>query len=188
MCGLAGKLAPSPQTPIDRHLLSAMADAVAHRGPDADGYYVGDGIGLAHRRLSIVDIASGQQPLSNEDGTVWVAFNGEIYNFADLRVELEGHGHRFRTHSDTEVIVHGYEQWGEACVQRFRGMFAFAIWDARARRLLLARDRVGIKPLYYTQPRGGGLVFGSEIKSILEDPAVDRSWSPEAVDAYLTLL
>jgi asparagine synthase (glutamine-hydrolysing) len=188
MCGLAGKLAPSPQAPIDRHLLSAMADAVAHRGPDADGYYVGDGIGLAHRRLSIVDIASGQQPLTNEDGTVWVAFNGEIYNFADLRVELEARGHRFRTHSDTEVIVHGYEQWGDACVERFRGMFAFAIWDARARRLLLARDRVGIKPLYYTQPRGGGLVFGSEIKSILEDPAVDRSWSPEAVDAYLTLL
>jgi asparagine synthase (glutamine-hydrolysing) len=188
MCGLAGKLAPSMQAPIDRHLLSAMADAVAHRGPDADGFYVGEGVGLAHRRLSIVDIASGQQPLANEDGTIWVVFNGEIYNFADLRAELEGNGHRFRTHSDTEVIVHGYEQWGDACVERFRGMFAFAIWDARERRLLLARDRVGIKPLYYAQPRGGGLVFASEIKSILEDPAVDRSWSADAVDAYLTLL
>jgi asparagine synthase (glutamine-hydrolysing) len=188
MCGFAGKLAPSAQAPIDRHLLSAMAAAVAHRGPDADGFYVGDGVGLAHRRLSIVDIAAGQQPLTNEDGTVWVAFNGEIYNFADLRADLERAGHRFRTHSDTEVIVHGYEQWGDACVEHFRGMFAFAIWDARRQRLLLARDRVGIKPLYYTQPRGGGLVFGSEIKSILEDPAVDRSWSPEAIDAYLTLL
>ena len=188
MCGFAGKLAPSSHAPIDRSLLIAMADAVAHRGPDADGFYVGEGVGLAHRRLSIVDVASGQQPLSNEDGTVWVAFNGEIYNFAALRADLETSGHQFRTHSDTEVIVHAYEQWGEACVERFRGMFAFAIWDARNRRLMLARDRVGIKPLYYTEPRGGGLVFGSEIKSLLEDSSVDRSWSAEAIDSYLTLL
>jgi asparagine synthase (glutamine-hydrolysing) len=188
MCGIAGKLASSPLTPIDRRLLTAMADCVAHRGPDSDGFYVGDGIGLAHRRLSILDVAAGQQPLSNEDGQVWVVFNGEIYNFAALREELEATGHRFRTHSDTEVIVHAYEEWGDACVERFRGMFAFAIWDARARRLLLARDRVGIKPVYYAQPAEGGLVFGSEIKSILEDPSVDRSWSPEALDAYLTLL
>ncbi|HEY7499688.1 MAG TPA: asparagine synthase (glutamine-hydrolyzing) [Vicinamibacterales bacterium] len=188
MCGIAGKLAPSPNAPIDRDLLVAMADAVSHRGPDADGFYVGEGVGLAHRRLSIVDVATGQQPLANEDKTVWVVFNGEIYNFPSLRVELESHGHRFRTHSDTEVIVHAYEQWGERCVERFRGMFAFALWDARNRRLLLARDRVGIKPVYYAVPAGGGLVFGSEIKSILEDPAVDASWSPEAVDAYLTLL
>ena len=169
-------------------MLTSMADSLAHRGPDADGFYVGEGIGLAHRRLSIVDVAAGQQPLSNEDGTVWVAFNGEIYNFAGLRTELETHGHRFRTHSDTEVIVHAYEQWGESCVERFRGMFAFAVWDARARRLLLARDRVGIKPVYYAPLPGGALVFGSEIKAILEDPAVDRAWSPEAIDAYLTLL
>jgi asparagine synthase (glutamine-hydrolysing) len=188
MCGFAGKLAPSPQAPIDRALLTAMADTVAHRGPDADGFYVGQGIGLAHRRLSIVDVAAGQQPLANEDGTVWVAFNGEIYNFADLRRDLEACGHRFRTHSDTEVIVHAYEEWSDACVERFRGMFAFAVWDARRRRLLLARDRVGIKPLYYAEPQGGGLVFGSEIKSLLQDPGVDRSWSPAAVDAYLTLL
>jgi asparagine synthase (glutamine-hydrolysing) len=188
MCGFAGKLAPSAQTPIDRHLLTAMADCVAHRGPDADGFFVGDGIGLAHRRLSIVDVAAGQQPLSNEDGRVWVVFNGEIYNFPSLRQELEARGHRFRTHSDTEVIVHAYEEWGDSCVERFRGMFAFALWDARAQRLLLARDRVGIKPVYYAQPAEGGLVFGSEIKSILEDPSVDRSWSPEALDAYLTLL
>jgi asparagine synthase (glutamine-hydrolysing) len=188
MCGIAGKLAPSAHTPIDRDLLVAMADVVSHRGPDADGFYIGEGVGLAHRRLSIVDVATGQQPLPNEDQTVWVVFNGEIYNFPSLRAELEAHGHRFRTHSDTEVIVHAYEQWGERCVERFRGMFTFAIWDVRNRRLMLARDRVGIKPLYYAIPRGGGIVFGSEIKSILEDPAVDASWSPEAVDAYLTLL
>ena len=165
-----------------------MGDCVAHRGPDADGFYFGQGIGLAHRRLSIVDVAAGQQPLSNEDGTVWVVFNGEIYNFPALRAELEGKGHSFRTHSDTEVIVHAYEEWGEASVSRFRGMFAFALWDTNARRLMLARDRVGIKPLYYAQPAEGGLVFGSEIKSILQDPAVDAAWSPEALDAYLTLL
>ena len=174
--------------PVDRRLLQAMGDTVAHRGPDAEGFYVGEGIGLAHRRLSIVDVAAGQQPLSNEDGTVWVVFNGEIYNFAALRAELENKGHSFRTHSDTEVIVHAYEEWGDASVTRFRGMFAFALWDARARRLLLARDRVGIKPLYYAELPEGGLVFGSEIKSILQDPAVDASWSAEALDAYLTLL
>jgi asparagine synthase (glutamine-hydrolysing) len=165
-----------------------MAASLAHRGPDADGFFFGEGIGLAHRRLSIVDVATGQQPLSNEDGTVWVVFNGEIYNFPALRAELESHGHQFRTHSDTEVIVHGYEEWGEACVERFRGMFAFAVWDAKTRRLLLARDRVGIKPLYYAQPAEGGLVFGSEIKAMLQDPAVDTAWSAEALDAYLTLL
>jgi len=188
MCGFAGKLSPSPQTPVDRGLIRAMGDAVAHRGPDADGFYFGEGIGLAHRRLSIVDVATGQQPLANEDDTVWVVFNGEIYNFPALRADLESRGHRFRTHSDTEVIVHAYEEWGHACVERFRGMFAFAVWDTRARRLLLARDRVGIKPLYYAQPADGGLVFGSEIKSILLDPAVSGAWSPEALDAYLTLL
>jgi asparagine synthase (glutamine-hydrolysing) len=188
MCGIAGKLNSSPLVPVDRRLIQAMGDCVAHRGPDADGFYFGEGIGLAHRRLSIVDVAAGQQPLSNEDGTVWVVFNGEIYNFAALRAELEGKGHSFRTHSDTEVIVHAYEEWGDASVTRFRGMFAFALWDAKARRLMLARDRVGIKPLYYAEPAEGGLVFGSEIKSILQDPAVDAAWSPEALDAYLTLL
>jgi asparagine synthase (glutamine-hydrolysing) len=188
MCGFAGKFTGSAHAPVDRHLLTAMADSLAHRGPDADGFYAGEGIGLAHRRLSIVDVASGQQPLSNEDGTVWVAFNGEIYNFAALRAELEPLGHHFRTHSDTEVIVHAYEQWGESCVEHFRGMFAFAVWDARAHRLLLARDRVGIKPVYYARVANGALVFGSEIKAVLEDPDVDRAWSPEALDAYLTLL
>src|SRR5687768_9261090 len=159
MCGIAGKLtynAPS----IAPELLAAMTDVVAHRGPDADGFYFGDGIGLGHRRLSIIDLATGDQPLANEDESVWVVFNGEIYNFADVRAELEAAGHVFRTRSDTEIIVHGYEQWGAAAVERFRGMFAFAVWDARARRLLLARDRLGVKPLYYA-PLADGLVFGS---------------------------
>src|SRR5829696_6968833 len=151
MCGIAGKFNFDPSRPIDRERLNAMTTAVAHRGPDADGFYVGEGIGLGHRRLSIIDLTSGDQPLANEDRTIWVVFNGEIYNFADIRSELETFGHRFRTHSDTEVIVHAYEQWGEHCVDRFRGMFAFAVWDVRARRLLLARDRLGVKPLYYAE-------------------------------------
>src|SRR5205814_2342579 len=135
---------------IDRERLAAMTTAVTHRGPDSAGYYVGPGIGFGHRRLSIIDLATGDQPLSNEDQTIWVIFNGEIYNFAGVREELESAGHQFRTHSDTEVIVHAYEQWGEQAVDRFRGMFAFAVWDERRRRLLLVRDRVGIKPIYYS--------------------------------------
>jgi asparagine synthase (glutamine-hydrolysing) len=165
-----------------------MTDVIAHRGPDAAGYHVAPGIGLGHRRLSIIDLSTGDQPLSNEDGTVWTIFNGEIYNFAEVRAELIAHGHRFRTESDTEVIVHGYEEWGDLCVERFRGMFAFAIWDAVARRLVLARDRLGVKPLYYAELPGVGLVFGSELKALLEDPDVPRDWRADAVDAYLTLL
>jgi asparagine synthase (glutamine-hydrolysing) len=188
MCGIAGRFNYDPHRPIDRDLIVAMTDAVAHRGPDAAGYYEGPGIALGHRRLSIIDLATGDQPLGNEDGSVQVIFNGEIYNFADVRTELIAAGHVFRTSSDTEVIVHGYEQWGARCVDRFRGMFAFAVWDRTARRLLLARDRLGVKPLYYAELPGVGLVFGSELKSLLEDPAVSREWRADAVDAYLTLL
>jgi asparagine synthase (glutamine-hydrolysing) len=186
MCGIAGKFNFDPGDAIDRQRLQAMTSVIAHRGPDADGFYVGDGIGLGHRRLSIIDLSTGDQPLSNEDGTVWVIFNGEIYNFADIRAELEAHGHRFRTRSDTEVIVHGYEQWGDRAVERFRGMFALALWDEPRRRLLLVRDRLGVKPLYYSATRGG-VTFGSEIKALLEDPEVPRDWSAEALDAYLAL-
>jgi asparagine synthase (glutamine-hydrolysing) len=188
MCGIAGRFNYDPLRPVDRLVLEAMTDAVAHRGPDAAGYHLAPGIGLGHRRLSIIDLSTGDQPLCNESGTVWTVFNGEIYNFADVRAELLAHGHRFRTHSDTEIIVHGYEQWGERCVEKFRGMFAFAVWDAGARRLLLARDRVGVKPLYYAELPGRGIVFGSELKSLLEDPDVPREWRPDAIDAYLTLL
>ena len=169
MCGIAGKLTWDPRGAIDPDLLGAMTDAVRHRGPDADGFYLGDGVGLGHRRLSIIDLATGDQPIANEDRTVWTVFNGEIYNFAEVRQELEAHGHRFRTASDTEVLVHGYEQWGVDLVDRLRGMFAFAVWDARERRLVLARDRVGVKPLHYALV-DDGLVFGSEIKSLLVDP------------------
>lgn len=188
MCGIAGRFNYNPSRPVDPQVLTAMTDVISHRGPDAAGYYRGAGVGLGHRRLSIIDLATGDQPLANEDGKVQVIFNGEIYNFADVRAELVSLGHRFRTHSDTEIIVHGYEQWGERCVERFRGMFAFAVWDEANRRLLLARDRLGVKPLYYAELPGVGIVFGSEIKALLEDPAVQRDWRPEAIDTFLTLL
>ena len=187
MCGIAGKLNFDAAAPIDRERLGAMTAVVAHRGPDADGFYVAPGLGLGHRRLSIIDLSTGDQPLANEDGTVWVVFNGEIYNFMEIRSELERAGHRFRTGTDTEVIVHAYEQWGEEAVHRFRGMFAFALWDEPRRRLLLVRDRLGIKPLYYAVTPTG-ITFGSEIKSLLEDPDVPKDWSGEALDAYLALL
>ena len=187
MCGIAGRFNFDRAHAVSRADLVAMTDAVIHRGPDAGGYFVDGALGLGHRRLSIIDLATGDQPIGNEDGSIQVVFNGEIYNFADVRRELIAHGHRFRTNSDTEVIAHGYEQWGERCVDWFRGMFAFAVWDARARRLLLARDRLGVKPLYYA-PVPGGIVFGSEIKSLLEDPDVPHEWRADALDAYLTLL
>jgi asparagine synthase (glutamine-hydrolysing) len=148
-----------------------MRDVLAHRGPDDAGIVADERAALGHRRLSIVDLAAGHQPIANEDETVWIVFNGEIYNHADVRPELEGAGHRYRTRSDTETILHAYEQWGDACVDRLRGMFAFAIWDARRNRLLLARDRLGIKPLYWAV-KDGRLLFGSEIKAILESGLV----------------
>ena len=187
MCGIAGRFNYDPSHAVDTATLAAMTDAVAHRGPDSAGYFQAPGVGLGHRRLSIIDLATGDQPLANEDGQVQVVFNGEIYNFAAVRAELIARGHRFRTNSDTEIIVHGYEEWGERCVDRFRGMFAFAVWDAKSRRLLLARDRLGVKPLYYAEVPGG-IVFGSEIKSLLQDRHVPREWRPEAIDTYLTLL
>jgi asparagine synthase (glutamine-hydrolysing) len=186
MCGIAGKLWFDPNRRVSRELLTRMTDVIAHRGPDAAGYYVNGSVGLGHRRLSIIDLSTGDQPVGNEDDSVQVVFNGEIYNFADVRQVLESRGHRFRTRTDTEVIVHGFEEWGDQCVNHFRGMFAFALWDDRRRILLLARDRLGVKPLYYAL-LPDGIVFGSEIKSLLEDPDVDRAWDPEALDAYLTL-
>jgi asparagine synthase (glutamine-hydrolysing) len=186
MCGIAGKFNFDRARSVDRERLSAMTSVIAHRGPDAEGFYVAEGIGLGHRRLSIIDLTTGAQPLANEDSTVWVAFNGEIYNFAEVRALLEQAGHRFRTHTDTEVIVHAYEEWGEQSVERFRGMFAYALWDERRRRLVLVRDRLGVKPLFYAAT-AFGVTFGSEIKAILEDPDVAREWSAEAIDAYLTL-
>ncbi len=167
MCGIAGIVASDRLHADERD--AAPADARRHHASRAGrcGDVLDDQAALGHRRLSIVDLAAGHQPLSNEDETVWIVFNGEIYNHADVRPELEAAGHRYRTRSDTETIVHAYEQWGDACVERLRGMFAFAIWDAPRRRLLLARDRLGVKPLYWAMA-GGRLLFGSEIKSILE--------------------
>ena len=162
-----------------------MANAIAHRGPDDEGYYLSGQIGLGFRRLSIIDLSGGHQPLSNEDGTIWIVFNGEIYNYQQLRQFLISKGHIFRTQSDTEVIVHLYEEFGEKCVEKLRGMFGFAIWDGRDSKLLLARDRVGIKPLYYAVT-GQSLIFGSEMKAILADPDVKRELLPSTIDRFLT--
>ena len=168
-------------------LLKDMADTIQHRGPDDEGYYVSGPVGLGFRRLSIIDLQSGHQPLANEDDTVWIVFNGEIYNYQELRAFLLSKGHVFRTHSDTEVIVHLYEELGPQCVEKLRGMFGFAIWDAKAKSLLLARDRVGIKPLYYCLTESS-LSFASELKALLADPATRREIAPEVIDRFLTFL
>jgi asparagine synthase (glutamine-hydrolysing) len=178
---------PDDGATVPRELLAAMCARLAHRGPDGEGCYVKAGVGLGHRRLAVIDLDTGQQPMSNEDETVWVVFNGEIYNYPDLRAELAARGHHLRTTSDTEVIVHLYEDLGERCIDRLHGMFAFALWDARTRSLLLVRDRLGKKPLYYSLLADGALVFASELDAILADPAVDRTVDPEAIDAFLSL-
>jgi asparagine synthase (glutamine-hydrolysing) len=185
MCGITGFVYSDPAHPIDEAMFRGMTSMLAHRGPDAEGYLFGKGVALGHRRLSILDLSTGDQPIYNEDGSKAVLFNGEIYNFKELRAELEAAGHRFSTGSDTETIVHGWEQWGDACVGRLRGMFALVLWDLRERRLLLARDRVGKKPLYYVHD-GERLAFASELKALLVDPSVKRALSFEALDDYLT--
>jgi asparagine synthase (glutamine-hydrolysing) len=177
MCGIAGIVRWDDRLPTaaDVH---TMCDMIVHRGPDDEGLYVGDGVALGMRRLSIIDLATGHQPVRNEDGTVWVVFNGEIYNFKELRRELEGRGHRFYTTSDTETIVHLYEDYGQEAISRLRGMFALAIWDVPRRQLLLARDRLGIKPLFYAAFKGG-FAFASELKALMQLREVDRrlSWA-----------
>ena len=185
MCGICGKLEFDPDATVAPRLLKHMADAIVHRGPDDEGYYVKGQIGLGFRRLSIIDLSGGHQPLANEDNSIWIVFNGEIYNYQDLRALLLNKGHVFKTHSDTEVIVHLYEEYGRDCVQKLRGMFAFAIWDSVKRTLFLARDRVGIKPLYYYLD-DNFLSFGSEMKAILVDPAVRRDIDPAMIDRFLT--
>jgi asparagine synthase (glutamine-hydrolysing) len=184
MCGICGKLAIGPVARVDRREIAAMCAALHHRGPDDQGVHVEERIGLGAVRLSIIDVAGGHQPLSNEDGTVWAVQNGEIYNYRALRDELADRGHRFATHSDTEVLVHLYEEHGDAFVDRLRGMFALAIWDARAGRLLLARDRLGIKPLFYAE-HDGALWFGSEIKALLA-AGLPRRLDPVALHDYLS--
>jgi asparagine synthase (glutamine-hydrolysing) len=185
MCGICGKLNFDRDKEVSQPLLKAMADSIVHRGPDDEGYYFAGQVGLGFRRLSIIDLAGGHQPLSNEDGTVWIVFNGEIYNYQDLREDLLKNGHVFRTKSDTETIVHLYEEYGEAGIQSLRGMFAFAIWDQNQQKLLLARDRLGIKPLYYGVT-SQSLVFASEMKAILVDPQIKREILPSTIDRFLT--
>src|SRR5215204_2829840 len=171
MCGICGVVAADPRRPIDAEMVRAMTDTLWHRGPDGEGYHVTDGVGLGMRRLSIVDLATGDQPIASEDGSLVLVCNGEIYNHVELRRELERAGHRFRTRSDVEVILHLYEDRGPSCVQALRGMFAFALWDGSRRRLVLARDRLGIKPLHYAIAPDG-LYFGSEAKAILASGAI----------------
>jgi asparagine synthase (glutamine-hydrolysing) len=187
MCGITGIFDTRGRRPLDRGLLRRMTDAVSHRGPDGHGEHHEPGVALGHRRLAIIDIATGQQPLYNEDGSVVVVFNGEIYNFQSLIPELRALGHTFKTRSDTEVIVHAWEAWGERCVDRFRGMFAFALWDAGRQTLFLARDRLGVKPLFYASLPDGQLVFGSELKSVLLHPGVARTIDPCALEDYFAL-
>ncbi len=187
MCGLVGIFDSRERRPIDERLLSRMNESQIHRGPDADGLHVEPGLGLGHRRLSIIDLSNGSQPLSNEDHSVVVVYNGEIYNFQDLEKELKAAGHVFRTRCDTEVIVHAWEQWGAACVERFRGMFAFALWDRNCETLFLARDRIGIKPLHYALLPDGVIIFGSELKALVLHPALRKDIEPRAVEEYLAL-
>ncbi len=184
MCGLAGIFDSRGKREVDRIVLRKMTDTLAHRGPDGRGEHVAPGIGLGHRRLAIIDVGGGQQPLYNEDGQVAVVFNGEIYNFQELVVELEAMGHVFRSHSDTEVIVHAWEQWGPSAVKRFRGMFAFALWDETSQTLFIARDHLGKKPLYYCPLNDGVMIFGSELKSLLAYPSLPRDLDVLAIEEY----
>src|SRR5947208_7014513 len=182
MCGIVGTVGLNPLEPVDEARLKRMRDVLRHRGPDGEGLWVDGHVGLGFRRLAIIDVEGGAQPMCNEDGSVWIVFNGEIYNHATLRPWLEARGHRYRTRSDTETIVHLYEEEGERCVERLQGMFAFAVWDRTQQRLFLARDRLGIKPLYYACT-DRELIFASEIKAILAggavSPAFNRAILPE---------
>ncbi|MEZ5329452.1 MAG: asparagine synthase (glutamine-hydrolyzing) [Verrucomicrobiales bacterium] len=185
MCGIAGQFDYVHGTPARAEVIRRMADSIRHRGPDDEGCFVSGALGLGFRRLSIIDLGGGHQPMSDEAGSVWVIFNGEIYNFRELRSELEGHGHQFLTHSDTEVIVHGYKQWGIDVLNRLNGMFGLAIWDVNAERLVVARDAMGIKLVYY-KDEGGQLTFGSEIRAIMAaDPGRKPEIDPTAVNLFL---
>jgi asparagine synthase (glutamine-hydrolysing) len=185
MCGISGIVYHDQHRPVSVEDLRSMCDTLVHRGPDDEGFFVERNVGLGMRRLSIIDLVSGHQPISNENGRVWIVFNGEIYNYPELRQDLERRGHTFTTNTDTESIVHAYEEYGEECVKKLNGMFAFAIWDGREQRLLLARDRLGVKPLYYFFD-DRCLVFGSELKAVLAHGAVPREIDPEALDNFLT--
>jgi asparagine synthase (glutamine-hydrolysing) len=180
MCGIAGIWNYKTQRPVDPGRLRLMTDLLSHRGPDGDGFYCKGSVGLGHRRLSIIDVAGGHQPMSNEDGSIWITFNGEIYNFQELREPLVKKGHVFKTRSDTEVIVHLYEEIGPDCFEKLRGMFALALWDSRNQQLILARDRIGIKPLQYGLFHDG-IVFASELNSIRAAAELPLKIEPTAI-------
>ncbi len=183
MCGIVG-IANANSQAASREILESMNACIIHRGPDDDGFYVNENVGLAMRRLSIIDVAHGKQPIFNSDRTKAIIFNGEIYNFQELRKDLEKQGSKFYTNSDTEVIVHLYDKYGFDCVSYLRGMFAFAIWDERDKSLFIARDRVGKKPLLYSHQSNGDLIFGSEFRALLQHPSVSREVDFEAVERF----
>src|SRR5918998_1968870 len=186
MCGINGiALSSRSGRVVSAGLVERMRDVLTHRGPDDDGLFVEGSVGLGHRRLSIVDVAAGHQPMTNEDGSLQIVYNGEVYNHADHRPGLEATGHVYRTHCDTETILHLYEEHGSACVDYLRGMFAFAIWDKRKKELFIARDRLGVKPLYYVHTHDGSLYFGSEIKTLLEASAVKPELNYAVLSDYL---
>lgn len=187
MCGIVGIVRPNEAAPVDRDLLSQMCEAIRHRGPDEDGYYFNGAVGLAMRRLSIIDLKGGQQPIPNHDRSAWIVFNGEIYNYPELREKLEKLGHRFHTNCDTEAIIHAYDEYGADCPKHLRGMFAFAIWDEKRQELFLARDRVGKKPLLYAQVNGQ-LIFGSEFSALLLHPDISREVEADAIHYYLSFM
>ncbi len=184
MCGIAGIVKFDPRERVEEHRLVRMRDALVHRGPDGQGSVIRGPVGLAHRRLAIVDVEGGHQPMSNEDGSVWIVYNGEIYNHAELRPELTAAGHSYRTRCDTETILHLYEETGADVVERLHGMFAFALWDESNRRLLLARDRLGIKPLYYVCT-GNELLFASEIKALLAAGSIRPAFNERVLSEFL---
>jgi asparagine synthase (glutamine-hydrolysing) len=184
MCGINGLFYFDSSRPVEEHLIHQMRSVAKHRGPDDHGVYINGNVGLGFNRLSIIDLSGGHQPMSNEDGSVWIVFNGEIYNFQSLYTDLVNRGHRFRTHSDTETIVHAWEEFGESCVEKLRGMFSFAIWDQRKRVFFAARDRVGIKPFYYYADRQR-FAFASEVKSLLEVPGIPREVNRDAIGEFL---
>jgi asparagine synthase (glutamine-hydrolysing) len=187
MCGICGKLYFDIEQRVDPAQLDRMMGALSHRGPDGQGKYLAGRVGLGHTRLAIIDLSTGDQPMTNEDETIWLVYNGEVYNFGELREELIGKGHKFRSTSDTEVIIHLYEEYGDECARRLRGMFAFALWDDTAKTLFVARDRVGIKPLYYMNT-GKAFLFASEIKSLLRADEAQREVDPQAIHRFLTFL
>lgn len=186
MCGISGIVDLKGRRPIERGVLRSMNGSLAHRGPDGEGFHFEPGVGLGHRRLSIIDLEGGKQPLYNEDETVVVTYNGEIYNYRELASELVSRGHRFRTRCDTEVIVHAWEEWGTDCLNRFNGMYAFALWDRNRRTLFMARDRLGVKPLYYAALPDGLLVLGSELKAVMRHPGVAPKLDLKAIEDYFS--